>query len=275
MAPPYSSDTFDDTLSERLGASFVPNQPDNSDQTLGTVDSQTTSKYQKLALERNLLTLNTAAPFAQNPLGCIPRYNGSIFLKYGFPANNKELVWNRLDSQAMAKNCIIGKIPAGIVFQSGDSARFKFGSDTPSGDEVYYDPLNLRAKGDSVASYDAFGYNGKSLQCPGLIHVEVFVSVTFSDNNNNMSNASEVKVKALHKSTSGVLLREHLIGSMETGAPTMTKHRARHILTYDTSQMWREDEYMEIEFIHATPPFKEISCTINDAQCVVTWWPNP
>ena len=119
MPVPYASDQFGDTVSERIGAGFVPNQPDSSDRTQGDVDPLTTAKYHKLALEHNLLTLNTAAPFRQHPSGSVTAHNGGGQAGYGFPANNQQLTWNRLDSQAMACNCIIGTLVDESVISYG------------------------------------------------------------------------------------------------------------------------------------------------------------
>jgi len=292
MAPPYVQE-FEDNFGEKLGASFIPNQPDNADELPASVDVKTTSRYHKLALQHNTLTINTSPPFRQHPLGAVTAHNGGGQAGYGYPANNPQLTWNRLDSQAMACNCIIGTLVDESVISSGDpwlEQLFTFGRQTAAGDEATYDPLNLRAMGPLTTADDnyyeenlyydkefvGFGFNASSLQCPGLLRVDISIKGTFSGTTNSASSENNVTFEGRRYDASHNLLNTVRLGSIETGTRNFTKSRTKYFRAYDTTrETWNVDDYWVIAAINATQAWREIELTVREATCVVTWWPSP
>ena len=255
MSPPYTSSKLLDTRSERLGAAFVPNQPKNADNVLIT-DENTQANYHKLALKKNTLTLNTSPPFYQSPLGAVPKHNSGGQTGYGYPAENQQLTYNRSDSQAMAKNCIIGTLADNSTLLTGDDHFFIFGTQTASGDELNYDPLNLRALGNITTAdedfyalngyynkdFTGFGYNSKALQCPGMLQIEVSMKGQWAGAAASSKAENELTFEARRYKHNHTLLATYKIGNMETGRNKILRNHVQNIyerLTRPTERgMW-------------------------------------
>ena len=274
MSPPYSSTELLDIRSERLGAGFMPNQPRDADSYLGTVDVQNEAKYFKLALKHNTLTLNTSPPFHQHPSGAIPKHNSGGQSGYGYPAENQQLTWHRLDSQAMSCNCIIGKLinDSTINYAPNNEQTFTFGSQTQAGDEVHHDPLNMRAigtldtgdvffymsNGYYQTEYKALGFNGNSLQCPGLLRIDVSIEGQFTGSTQNAADENILIFEARQYDASHNLLATHRIGGIETGRQNFTKSRTKYLRTFDTTrEVWHKNDYLKIVAINNTPAWRD------------------
>ena len=289
MSPPYTSSKLLDTRSERLGAAFVPNQPKNADNVL-IKSKNTQANYHKLALKKNTLTLNTSPPFYQSPLGAVPKHNSGGQTGYGYPAENQQLTYNRSDSQAMACNCIIGTLPIGTFPLVNNYDNFyTFGTQTISGDEVNYDPLNLRALGNISTSdedffaangyynklFTAFGFNANSLQCPGMLQIEVSMKGQWTGAAASSKAENELTFEARRYKHNHTLLATYKIGNMETGQ-NFTKSRTKYLRTFDTSnETWNVDDYFKIVVRNTAPPWRNVVCIPHESTVVITYWANP